>query len=136
MSKVCKYCGGQINEGDKFCQACGASTEDAVETTTTVNRVETAQEQVNNNVVNNGTQTPSKTNGTAIASFVCSLVGILIAALIMGILGISLSVTAKKHIKVFPNEKGKGLATAGMVIGIIDLVFWFIGVIAKLIIEL
>ncbi len=131
MSKVCKYCGGQIGDEDKFCQTCGVSTEEAVESTATVNTVETAQEQVNN-VVNDSTQLPSKTSGTAIAGFVCALVGLFILPLILGILGISLGATALKHMKVFTNEKGKGLAIAGLVVGIVDVVWYFIALFIKI----
>ena len=30
MEKICKVCGKIINEGDKFCQGCGASVENEV----------------------------------------------------------------------------------------------------------
>ena len=65
---------------------------------------------------------PSKYNGMAIASFCCSLGGLVVAGIIMGILAIIFAAYAKKRFKQFPQEKGKGLATAGLVIGIIDVV--------------
>lgn len=119
MGKTCKFCGNTINEGDKFCQGCGASIEDSV-----------VQETVNNNVQNNTNINPQynqtnnnagKTNPSAVAGFVCSLVGLFIAGIFLGILAICLGVSAKKHMKIFENEKGKGLATAAVVIGIIDI---------------
>lgn len=56
-----------------------------------------------------------KTNGLAIAGFVtalacCSPVGIILSAI-----GLS-------QINKNPNQKGKGLATAGLIIGVISLV--------------
>ena len=59
-----------------------------------------------------------KTNGLAIAGFVtalacCSPVGIILSAI-----GLS-------QINKNPNQKGKGLATAGLIIGIISLVGTF-----------
>ena len=56
-----------------------------------------------------------KTNGLAIAGFVtalacCSPVGIILSAI-----GLS-------QINKDPNQKGKGLATAGLIIGVISLV--------------
>lgn len=59
---------------------------------------------------------PQKTNGLAIAGFVtalacCSPVGIILSAI-----GLS-------QINKDPSQKGKGLATAGLIIGIISLVF-------------
>jgi hypothetical protein len=58
---------------------------------------------------------PQKTNGMAIAGFVtalacCSPVGIVLSA-------IGLSQIGKD-----PSQKGKGLATAGLIIGIISLI--------------
>lgn len=119
MERTCKFCGKTINEGDKFCQGCGASIENEV-----------VQETVNNNIQNNASTTTQynqtnnnagKINPSAIAGFVCSLVGLFVAGILLGILAICLGVSAKKHIKIFGNEKGKGLATAAVVIGIIDI---------------
>jgi hypothetical protein len=58
---------------------------------------------------------PQKTNGMAIAGFVtalacCSPVGIILSA-------IGLSQIGKD-----PSQKGKGLATAGLIIGIVSLI--------------
>lgn len=111
MEKTCKACGKVINEGDKFCQACGAKIENEV-----------VQETVENNVQNNTSNKKETTNGLAIAGFVCSLVGLFILGIWLGILAICFGVSAKKHIKLFENEKGNGLATAAIVIGIIDIV--------------
>jgi len=106
----CSNCGKEINEVDKFCQNCGTSVENGVAPET----VNTQYNQTNNNA--------GKTNPSAIAGFVCSLVGFLFAGIILGTLSICLGVSAKKHIAIFKNEKGEGLATAAIVIGIIDLV--------------
>ena len=70
---------------------------------------------------------PQKTNGLAIAGFVtalacCSPVGIVLSA-------IGLSQISKD-----PNQKGKGLATAGLIIGIISLIgtiFYYIFVLSS-----
>lgn len=119
MERTCKFCGKTINDGDKFCQGCGASVENEV-----------VQETLNNNVQNNINTNPQynqtnnnagKTNPSAVAGFVCSLVGLFFAGIFLGVLAICLGVSAKKHIKIFENEKGKGLATAAVVIGIIDI---------------
>ena len=119
MERTCKFCGKTINEGDKFCQGCGASVENEV-----------VQQTVNNNAQTNTSTNPQfnqtnnnagKTNPSAVGGFVCSLVGLFVAGILLGILAICLGVSAKKHIKIFENEKGKGLATAAIVIGIIDI---------------
>ena len=67
-----------------------------------------------------------RTSGKAIASLVLSLVGIIIAGLICGILGIILAVTAFNEMNKNPAIKGKGIATTGLVISIIDCVLMFI----------
>ena len=72
-----------------------------------------------------------KTNGLAIAGFVtalacCSPVGIILSAI-----GLS-------QINKDPNQKGKGLATAGLIIGIISLVgtvFYFLFVFSSEILD-
>lgn len=127
MGKVCKYCGNTLNDGDKFCQKCGGVVEEASTNQTTAEVVNNISDTQNNN--QSQSEYSGKTNGTAIASLVCSLVGIIIAAIPLGIVSICLSAAAMKHISAFPGEKGKGMAIAGLVIGIIDIVFGVIGVI-------
>lgn len=69
-----------------------------------------------------------KFNGVAIASFVCSLVGIFyftfpcgIAALITGIIGV---------VKFDKNkEKGKWMATVGIILGAIEILFYLLVVV-------
>jgi hypothetical protein len=70
---------------------------------------------------------PPRTNGWAIGSLVCGLLGCFpifltaLAAIVLGILGISKSKQ--------PNTGGKGLAIAGLVLGVIGLL-WSAGFIA------
>ena len=117
----------------KFCSSCGASTEDAE--TITDNVVNTTQNNnVNNNISNDPIEGKTGTNPLAIASFVCSLVGLIFAGIWMGIIAISFSVTAKRQLKIYKNQKGAGLATAGLVLGILDLVFTILGLIIKAVI--
>ncbi len=128
MEKFCKYCGSKVNEEDKFCQKCGAKIEE--NTTSTNNEIQNNNIQnsnVNNNTQNDAVNGKNGTNPSAIGGFVCSLVGLLIFGVIMGTIAICLGVTAKKHMEVFKNEKGGGLATAAIIIGIIDVVFSIIG---------
>lgn len=70
-----------------------------------------------------------KTNGMAIASLICSLVG-LVTCGVASIVGIILGFVAKKQIQE-KGEEGGGMATAGIIIGfvaialsIIAIVFW------------
>ena len=135
MEKFCKYCGNQLEEESKFCTKCGKSIEDNQNVENNVSENDTVNNVTNSTTTVNDTQNVNtdmkgKTNPLAIAGFVCSLVGLLIFGLYLGIIAITCSVLAKKHIKLFENETGEGLATAGLVIGIIDVVgaviSWFI----------
>ena len=127
MGKTCKYCGSTLNDGDNFCQKCGAvaESEESVKAT--------ASTQTNNTIENNVSSAVNvrKTNGAAIASLVCSLIGIFIMAIPLGTGSICFGAAALKHMKVFPNEKGKGLAIAGIVIGIIDVVLGFVSIVIR-----
>ena len=64
-------------------------------------------------------QVPQKTNGLAIAGFVTSLA-------CCSPVGIILSAIGLNQINKDPNQKGKGLATAGLIIGIVFFVITII----------
>lgn len=78
----------------------------------------------NNEVIKENQETSEEKKGMSIASMVLGLVGLIIAALPCGILAIIFSVLGKK-------KGGKGFATAGLVLGIIDAVFGVIAVISS-----
>lgn len=123
MSKFCNHCGTSLADDEKFCPNCGAKVEEVVvkETATVVNNNTQAvnnQSTINNNV---NQVTPAKTNGLAVAAMVCGIVGLLILPIWLGITALCLAIAAKNRLKVFPGEKGKGMATAGLVLGIIDI---------------
>ena len=133
MSRTCKYCGNTLGEGDNFCQKCGAVA-DAVEDNK-AGMAAQANENVNNTVDNMANNTNNyqqqasssnaydgRTSGIAIGGFVCSLIGFFVMGVVLGIIAISLGAAALNHMKTFPNEKGKGLAIASIVIGIIDII--------------
>ena len=122
MAKTCLYCGASCEDAAQFCRGCGASlagTEQPVNQQAPQQPVQQPAPQQFNQPVNN--QAAKKTSGTAIASLVVSLVGLLFAGLPCGIIAISLAVSSMNHMKSFPNEGGKGLAIAGLIIGIIDV---------------
>lgn len=125
MSRTCKYCGSELADGDNFCQKCGAVA-DSVQDNEPGMAAQANQTNQTTNNFNNQQQVNSvyqgKTNGTAIGAFVCSLIGFWVAGIILGIIAISMGVAALNHMKTFPEEKGKGLAIAAIVIGIIDIV--------------
>ena len=107
MEKYCTNCGTKMNETDRFCSNCGADS----------NSGDSSVQ--NNNVVQGGTK---KTNGLAVTSFVCSMVGIVVFGLVMGILAICFGAVGLSRTKYFPEESGKGFAVTGIVVGIIEVI--------------
>ncbi|MBE7076296.1 MAG: DUF4190 domain-containing protein [Clostridiales bacterium] len=115
----CSYCGKKVADTDKFCKECGAEIKKTAEV------VDPVAETENTQVESNEVQT-KKFSGKAIAGFVLSLAGIVFAGMICGIIGLILSSIALKNIKNNENLRGKGLAIAGLVISIIDIVIMII----------
>jgi hypothetical protein len=69
----------------------------------------------------------------AVASLVCGIIGLIICGLILGAVALSMALKAKKAIKENPDMyKGGGMATAGLVLGIIDIVGWAIYIVIRI----
>ena len=104
----CSKCGAQNPDDSKFCSSCGAplALAAAPEAAPAAAAVVAAE----------------RTSGMAIAALVTGILGISLLAVIFG--GIAISQTNKD-----PNLKGKGMAIAGLILGIlgmIGVVIWFI----------
>jgi hypothetical protein len=70
-----------------------------------------------------------KTNGMALTGFICSLVGLFLFgfAFFLGFLAIIFSAIGLGKIKEDPTKwKGKKMAIAGLIIGIVEIVAWLI----------
>jgi hypothetical protein len=68
-----------------------------------------------------------KTNGMALAGFICSLAGLLLFGFILGTLAVIFSAIGLGKINKDPAKwKGKGMAIAGLIIGVVDIVAWLI----------
>lgn len=68
-----------------------------------------------------------QTNGMAVAGFTMSLVGLFIFGFILGVLAVIFSSIGLSRTINDPEAwGGKGLATAGLIIGIIDIIGWLI----------
>ena len=78
-------------------------------------------------------QVPPASNGLAIAGFVCSLIffPVFIGAL-SAIAGLVLSIMGLSSAKKLPENNGRGLAIAGIIISAIRIVLILIGIIALL----
>jgi len=71
-----------------------------------------------------------RTSSKAVSSLVCGIFGFLIFGLILGPIAIILGMQAKAEINQNPREiQGNGQATAGIIIGVVDIVAWIILVI-------
>jgi hypothetical protein len=99
--KKCGACNSEIMESDSICPYCNSIT--------------------SADGIYHG---PTENAPGAVASLVFGILGLLVCGLIFGIVAISKSKTAKEHIASDPRYTGGGLATAGLVLGIIDLVAW------------
>lgn len=105
----CKKCGNELDENEKFCSQCGSQVEDelGVENKEAIVPAEVPVEK--------------RYSGKGIAGFVLSLVGLLVAALPCGILGVIFSSIAMSKYNPETN-KGKGLIIAGLIISILDII--------------
>ena len=86
-------------------------------------KVETKEESVKEAevVTNNETVQEKKVNSYALASFICSLVGLLVCGLPLGIAAV---ITGGYALNSYKEEKenGKWMAVTGLALGIIDIV--------------
>ncbi|MFE9020404.1 DUF4190 domain-containing protein [Streptomyces sp. NPDC007808] len=65
----------------------------------------------------------SRTNGLAIASLCCGIVGLFILNIVLGPVAIVLGAVALRQAAV---RNGAGMAKAGIVLGVIDVVLWLV----------
>ena len=65
----------------------------------------------------------SRTNGLAIASLCCGVVGLFVLNIILGPLAIVFGVVARRQAGA---KNGAGMATAGIVLGVVDVLLWIL----------
>ncbi|CAM5629153.1 MULTISPECIES: DUF4190 domain-containing protein [Streptomyces] len=65
----------------------------------------------------------SRTNGMAIASLVCGIVGLFILNIILGPLAIVFGALARRQAG---GKNGAGMAKAGIILGVVDVVLWIL----------
>ncbi|MFF5158814.1 DUF4190 domain-containing protein [Streptomyces sp. NPDC000348] len=64
----------------------------------------------------------SRTNGLAIASLCCGVVGLFVLNIILGPLAIVFGAVARRQAA----GNGAGMAKAGIVLGVVDVVLWLV----------
>lgn len=121
MGKFCTNCGSKLNGNEKFCINCGQEVTNS-----------NSNENIGNegNVVTYSISDSSKLNETTKSSctsrantaFILSLVGLFVAGIVMGIIGISMGASAKSEMESLGIEEGKKKAKAAIIIGIFDVV--------------
>jgi hypothetical protein len=125
--KFCKKCGTELatayracqnghplNPGQNFCSQCGSSA--AATPTPVAPPTPTYTPPYTPPTF----QQPKPTNGMSIAGFVLSLL------CCTALPGLILSVVGLNQIKNNPNQQGRGLAIAGLVLGILGTIFWVV----------
>ncbi|MFF0091171.1 DUF4190 domain-containing protein [Streptomyces canus] len=65
----------------------------------------------------------SRTNGLAIASLSCGIIGLFILNIVLGPLAIIFGAVARRQAAV---KNGAGMAKAGIILGIVDVVLWIV----------
>lgn len=105
----CPRCGLAVTIGTPLCPACRAITSP------------------------DGLYHGPKTNAPgAVSSLVCGIIGLVVCGIVLGPIAISSANKAKNAISSDPSLGGEGLATAGKVLGIIDLVLFGVYVLIRL----
>ena len=105
---TCPHCNANLEEGATFCLNCGAQLDAAAPAAEAAPAAAPAA------------PAKKKVNGLAVAGFVISLVGMFCFGIVCGILSVIFCAIALKQIPA-KNQGGKGLAVAGLIIGILDL---------------
>ena len=112
MTIYCSNCGNPNVQGDVFCRNCGKPlTRATADYTAAPGQASAAQPTI---ILQ---EPPPHTSGLSIAALVLGLLGIWPLAIIFG--GIGLSQT-----KPGRNVSGRGMAIAGLVLGIVVGAFW------------
>ena len=126
----CPNCGTELNNNETFCTNCGKRVDGAIDTptgvetsnTNTENEVEQPVQQATQPVATNTT----KYNSTVITGFVIAIISLFFYPIILGSVAAVLSAIGLKQVNE-TNEKGKGLAIAGIIIGIAVIIIMVIG---------
>jgi len=126
--KYCPNCGNIIDADSLVCSYCGYHFGNVpnglVQYSNGFQQVPQSTPVSYINIVNQQAPVQPKTSGLAVASLVCSLVGLFFIPWILSVLGIIFGGVGLAQCNNNPEmTKGKGCAIAGLVIGIIEIVW-------------
>ncbi|MFC2022993.1 DUF4190 domain-containing protein [Chloroflexota bacterium] len=107
----CPKCGAENPEGASFCQKCGAGLTQPIPASAPAPQQPIVMQA-------------ERTSGMAITSLVLGIVGFIINPL--SVLAIIFGAVALSQIGKDPTLKGKGMAVAGLVLGIVIAAIWII----------
>ncbi|MCD7727874.1 MAG: DUF4190 domain-containing protein [Ruminococcus sp.] len=143
--KFCKNCGAQIEDAAAFCPNCGTTVAEEPDVTASsepqFNEYQPTQPaqpvqpdyQQYQQYQQPGVYPEGKLNGLAVAGFVVSLVSLFICG-ISSIVGLILSAIGlmqiNKNVQQGIPQRGKGMAIAGLVIGIVGAALVLISIIS------
>ena len=108
-TKPCPICGKEIKRSALKCRHCGQYLDETIKPR----------------------QTPKGTVKEASTSLTYAIIGIFLFGFILGWVAISNGNKALKIIEADPGYKGKGMAIAGIIIGIFDILGWIIAIISR-----
>lgn len=112
----CTNCGKEIADHAKFCSECGTQVPELKEEPNTASCEEKPIEEVQ-------TTTPKKKLSVlALVGFIVSMASFLLLPLPGGIVGLILSRKGKAEIEAQQDLDGQGFATAGIIVGIVNII--------------
>lgn len=132
-NKFCPSCGQKITEEGVFCINCGYNLGGSNNTSQSV--VENvAPNNYGSNVNVNVVQQPTASNGMAVAGFVLGILSLCCCCYtsIIGILGLVFSIIGFNNSKTLPDNKGKGLAIAGIILSSVSLAIGLVSIFISL----
>lgn len=133
MGKFCTNCGSKLNGNEKFCINCGQEVTNSNNNQNIGNDGNVVTYSISDSSKLNGT-TKSSCTSRANTAFVLSLVGFFVVGVTMGIIGIvgiSMGISAKSEMESLGIEEGKKKAKAAIIIGIFDVVIALLIVCAR-----